>query len=81
MAIVVERVEGTTDLIRTYSDRGMLIRQDQTGIEYPEAIDGDFMGYTYTETDTPIEQPDEEGLAPGEISDSEAIDIIFGGEY
>lgn len=69
--IVVERVEGFDDLIRTYSDRGMMIRQDQTGAEYSEAIDVETMGYTYTETDTPIED---------DISDSEALDILLGRE-
>ena len=31
------------------------IRQDQTGIEYDEAIDVEGAPYTYTETDKPIE--------------------------
>ena len=41
-------------LIRTKSDRNMMIRQDQTGILYDEAIDVPDH-YTYTETDIPIE--------------------------
>ena len=41
-------------LIRTRSDRNMMIRQDQTGILYDEAIDVP-NHYTYTETDNPIE--------------------------
>lgn len=43
-------------LIRTYSDAGFQIRQDQTGIVYSEAIDVENSGYTYTETDIPQEQ-------------------------
>lgn len=43
-------------LIRTYSDAGFQIRQDQTGIVYDEAIDVENSGYTYTETDIPQEQ-------------------------
>lgn len=43
-------------LIRTYSDAGFQIRQDQTGIVYSEAIDVENSGYTYTETDIPLEQ-------------------------
>ena len=43
-------------LIRTYSDAGFQIRQDQTGIVYSEAIDVESSGYTYTETDIPQEQ-------------------------
>lgn len=42
------------DLIRTYSDAGMKIRQDGTGILYDEAIDPDYMHRTYTETDEPV---------------------------
>lgn len=50
-------------LIRTYSDAGFQIRQDQTGIVYSEAIDVENSGYTYTETDIPQEAP----LEPGEL--------------
>ena len=39
--------------IRTYSDEGMQIRQDQTGILYNDAVDVPNK-YTYTETDIPI---------------------------
>ena len=56
MAIVVERVEGSKDLIKTYSDAGMKIRQDQTGIIYTSAFDIETSGYTYTETNIPIKQ-------------------------
>ena len=45
-------------LIRTKSDRNTMIRQDQTGILYDEAIDVP-NHYTYTETNKPIE-PDKE---------------------
>ena len=41
-------------LIRTKSDHNMMVRQDQTGILYDEAIDIP-NHYTYTETDIPIE--------------------------
>jgi len=50
-------------LIRTYSDAGFQIRQDQTGIVYDEAIDVENSSYTYTETDIPQEAP----LEPGEL--------------
>lgn len=42
-------------LYRTYSDEGMYILQNETGIEYSEAIDVEGKAYTYTETDKPIE--------------------------
>ena len=50
------------ELYRTYSDAGYLIRQEQTGAEYSEAIDVDDAPYTYTETETAI--PPETGMEP-----------------
>lgn len=42
------------NLYRTYSDQGrMLIRND--GVEYGEAVDVENSGYTYTESDYPVE--------------------------
>lgn len=74
MAIVVERVEGSQNLIKTYSDAGLMIQQEQTGAIYEEAIDIDSIGYTYVETDIPIE-----GEAI-ELSDTEALNILLGRE-
>ena len=45
-------------LYRTYSYAGMMIRQNETGVEYTEAIDVEGAPYTYTETETPIETPE-----------------------
>ena len=48
-------------LFLNYSDKGVYIRQDQTGVEYTEAIDVETAPYTYTETDKPIEgEPQDE---------------------
>lgn len=47
-------------LIKHYSDIGMIILQNETGLIYSEAIDIVPCPYTYTETDQPIEI--EEGL-------------------
>lgn len=74
MAIVVERVEGSQNLIKTYSDAGLMIQQEQTGAIYEEAIDVDSMGYTYIETGTLIEGEDTE------LSDTEALNILLGRE-
>lgn len=76
MAIVVEKVEGSQNLIKTYSDAGLMIQQKQTGAIYEEAIDVDSTGYTYIETDTPIEEEEEDT----ELSDTEALNILLGRE-
>jgi hypothetical protein len=64
-----EREDGVK-LYRTYSDAGMMIQQEQTGALYSEAVDVENSGYTYVETDTPIEGED--------ITDSEALNILLG---
>lgn len=64
-------------LYRTYSDAGMMIRQNETGAEYAEAIDVEGTSYTYTETETPIATSDmttEERLQDAET----ALGIMFG---
>jgi hypothetical protein len=58
------------NLYRSYSDIGMMIRQDQTGAEYSEAIDIENSGYTYTETEIPVPED--------ELTDTEALNIIMG---
>ena len=64
-----EREDGM-NLYRTHSDAGLMIRQEQTGAEYAEAIDVEGSGYSYIESDTPIEGE--------ELTDSEALDILLG---
>lgn len=53
----VQRKDGVK-LYRTYSDAGMMIRQNETGVDYTEAIDVEGAPYTYTETETQIETPE-----------------------
>lgn len=55
-------------LIRTYSDEGRQIIQNETGIVYSEAIDVENAPYTYSESDEALE-----------ISAEEALEIILGG--
>lgn len=50
----MERKDGVK-LYRTYSDRNMMIQKDGTDEIYSEAIDVENSGFTYTETDIPIE--------------------------
>ena len=55
----------------------MMIRQNETGVEYAEAIDVEGSPYTYTETEMQIETPEmttEERLQDAET----ALGIIFG---
>ena len=56
--IVTENYEGNPDLVKTYSDAGMLIIQDETGNMYAEAVDPVSTHRTYTESDVPIESED-----------------------
>lgn len=43
------------NLYRTYSDKSMMIQKVGTDEIYSEAIDVENSGFTYTETDIPIE--------------------------
>ena len=56
-------------LFRTYSDEGRKIIQNETGIEYTEAIDVENAPYTYTESDEDVE-----------LTAEEALELILGGE-
>ena len=45
---------GGRELVRTYSDANLIIRQDGTGAVYVEAYDPADSGRTYTETEEEI---------------------------
>lgn len=68
--IVTERIESLR-LIRRYSNKGMFIKQIQTGEVFPEAVDPIDSKFTYKETNVSI--PTEH------LSAQEALDVIFGG--
>lgn len=57
-------------LYRTYSDAGKFIIQNETGMEYTEAIDVEGAPYTYSEGDKLPEET---------LSAEEALEIILGG--
>ena len=59
-------------LLRTYSDDGKCIIQNETGIVYEEAIDVEDAPYTYTEST--------EDIQTEELTAEEALAIILGGE-
>lgn len=48
------------EFIKTYSDIGMMVERD--GVRYAEAIDLEYLGREYTETDEPIEPLEEENI-------------------
>lgn len=56
-------------LYRTWSDANRILIQNETGIEYTEAIDVEGAPYTYSEGET-----------TPELSAEEALEIILGGE-
>ena len=60
------------DRIHTYSDTGMKIKQEQTGIIYDDAMDVPEKGYTYTETNEPIQTEN--------LTSQEILDILLDGE-
>lgn len=65
------------DLVRTYSDAGMMIRGGFPEGLYSEAVDPISAGRVYEETDIPIEEEPEED----EIQEkAEAYDILMGEE-
>ena len=65
--------EDGVNLYRCYSDNGMMLEQDQTGILYEDPIDVEDTQYTYTETNTPIP------VEPATDEDYQAIGKIMMG--
>lgn len=62
--------EDGVDLYRTYSDQGVKIHCNEDGGDYDEAVNVQNSGFTFYETDIPIEEE--------EITDTEALNIIMG---
>ena len=68
--------EGT--LIRRYSDKGVMLLQNETGEKYSDPVDIVPCRYTYSETDEPIEEEsNEEDFSQVK---AQAYDIIIGEE-
>lgn len=70
---------GGRELVRTYSDADLMIKQVGTEIVYTEAVDPVGSGRAYIETDIVIEQTEEERRAQLE-EDSKALKILLGEE-
>lgn len=60
--IIQEQIEN--DLVKTYSDNGMMIRKIGTEELYSEAIDPKKFNRQYEETNIPIEQSIGESASP-----------------
>lgn len=59
MAVKTDYYSTRPDGVRlfcTYSDEGYMLLQNETGIEYSEAIDVENAPYTYTEIENKIEE-------------------------
>ena len=56
--IIQEIIEDYTTLVKTYSDKGMMIRKKGTDELYSEAIDPQKLNREYEETDIPIDDND-----------------------
>ena len=62
--------EDGVNLYRTFTNKNVYIRQEQTGEEYPvEAIDVENAPYTYIETDIPIE-------GEGDLTVTDALEML-----
>lgn len=73
----LETREDGVNLYRTYSDKGVMLRQVETGILYSEPIDIEEAPYTYEETDELIEGSEGGStLAPDEISAEEFMALV-----
>lgn len=69
----MERDDGVR-LVRTYSDKGVMIRQTVTGEEYDAAIYPESIAQQWEETN---KSADELG---DELTDEEALTILLGGD-
>lgn len=63
-------------LIKHYSDTGMLMRQEETGLLYGEAIDVMPCQYTYTETNEPADVEGDEAVEEDYIAALTDIGVI-----
>lgn len=60
------------NLYRTYSDANVMIKKDGTEEIYSEAIDIENSGFTYTETDIPIDDGEE---STGDLTVDDTLQI------
>ena len=68
--MIIEEFLNDGKLVKHYSDKGVMLLQNETGVKYADPVDVVPCRYTYTETDEPVENPD------GEFSDAEFRKMI-----
>ena len=71
--------EDGVNLYRSYSDQGFYLLQNETGVEYSEAVDVESSKYTYSETDKPIETTDNEATEADYQNALESLGVTFNG--
>lgn len=64
-------------LIKHYSDKNVMLLQNETGVKYSDPVDIYPCPYTYTETDEPIEEEETEKTTEEQVK-ALAYDIITG---
>lgn len=66
-------------LIKHYSDAGMMLLQEETGIMYADPVDINPCPFTYTETNIPVETEEEVEEENSEQKEKAlAYDILMG---
>ena len=71
--IIQEIIEDYTTLVKTYSDKGVMIRKIGTDELYSEAIDPKKFNREYEETDIPIKQDSIDGINRNSENEEEEV--------
>lgn len=71
--ILQEIIEDYTTLVKTYSDKGVMIRKIGTDELYSEAIDPQKFNRQYEETGIPIEQDGNDGINGNSENEEEEV--------
>lgn len=64
--MIIEEFLNDGKLVKHYSDKNVMLLQNETGVKYADPVDVVPCRYTYTETDEPIET-DEDGFSDKEF--------------
>ena len=64
--MIIEEFLNEGKLVKHYSDKNVMLLQNETGVKYSDPVDVVPCRYTYTETDEPIDG-EEDGLSDEEF--------------